>query len=161
MRRPSSSILLVVTAVTALAAGSCGRSTPPAAADPQGSSGAEAPLSPTIVELADAETRVAPPGSASVRLLARGHNAFVARLEMDAGAAVPEHQDADEEYIVVVEGGGTITIDGVATDIGPGTTIFMPAGATVSYRNGPEPMVALQVFAGPGSAAKYDRWAAR
>lgn len=161
MRRPSTSILLVVTAITAFAVGSCGRSAPPAAADPEGSAGAEAPLPPTIVALADAETRVAPPGTASVRFLAQGHHAFVARLEMDAGAAVPEHRDADEEYIVVLEGGGTITIDGVATEIGPGTTVFMPAGATVSYRNGPERMVALQVFAGPGSAAKYDRWAAR
>ena len=33
---------------------------------------------------------------ATVALLARGLNAFVARLEMDPGAAVPEHQDADE-----------------------------------------------------------------
>ena len=82
----------------------------------------------------------------------------LARLEMDAGAAVPEHADADEEYIVVLEGRGVITIDGVQTEIGPGSTVFMPAGATVSYQNGDAPMIALQIFAGPASAAKYERW---
>ena len=111
-----------------------------------------------IRALEDAPRRMAPPGTATVALLAQGNNAFVARLEMDAGAAVPEHADADEEYIVVLEGRGVITIDGVQTEIGPGSTVFMPAGATVSYQNGDAPMIALQIFAGPASAATYERW---
>jgi len=108
--------------------------------------------------LADAERRAAPPGTATIAFLARGSNAFLARLEMEPGAAVPEHQDADEEYIHVLEGHGTIWIDGVESEVTPGATIFMPAGATVRYQNGDTRMVALQVFAGPASAAKYDRW---
>ena len=35
---------------------------------------------------------------------------------------------------------------------------YMPADAEVSYQNGAEEMVALQVFAGPAPAAKYDAW---
>lgn len=34
----------------------------------------------------------------------------------------------------------------------------MPAGATVSYVNGDEEMLVVQVFADPTSAAKYERW---
>jgi (S)-ureidoglycine aminohydrolase len=93
-----------------------------------------------------------------VRVLARGANAFVAELSMDSGAAVPEHADATEEYIHVLEGSGTITIDGQAHDITAGATVFMSAGAVVSYQNGDAPMRALQVFAGPEPAAKYDAW---
>ena len=77
---------------------------------------------------------------------------------MQADAAVPEHQDATEEYIHVLSGGGTVTIDGQAHEVQAGGTIFMPAGATVSFQNGKEPMVALQVFAGPAPSAKYESW---
>jgi quercetin dioxygenase-like cupin family protein len=109
---------------------------------------------------ADAPVRVAPNGQARVTILAQGGNAFVARLEMEPEAAVPEHQDATEEYIHVLEGGGTMVIDGVEHEVVAGATVFMPANATVSFQNGPTRMVALQVFAGPAPAAKYDRWTA-
>ena len=55
-------------------------------------------------------------------------------------------------------GGGTITIDDKAHKIGPGTTVYMPANAKVTYQNGPDEIVAIQVFAGPEPAAKYDGW---
>jgi len=136
-----------------------GGAEPPPPPTPPASAAAELPpLAPSIVGVEDAERRDAPNGQASVAFLARGHGAFVGRLEMAPEAAVPEHQDATEEYIHVLEGHGTITIDGTEHEVGPGTTIFMPAGATVSYRNGDERMVALQVFAGPEPANKYNEW---
>lgn len=116
-----------------------------------------APL-PTVVEPPDIETRWAPSGKAHVEILARGTNAFVGRLHVEAGAAVPEHQDPTEEYIHVLQGTGTLTIDGWVSEVGPGDTVFMPARATVSYQNGDEEMVAIQVFSGPESADKYDGW---
>lgn len=111
-----------------------------------------------VRRLEDAPQRSSPTGTATIAFLAQGNNAFVARLEMEPNAAVPEHQDADEEYIVVLQGHGTMRIDGVEHEVTPGSTIFMPAGATVSFQNGDERMIAIQIFAGPGSAAKYDRW---
>ena len=108
--------------------------------------------------LADAERRLAPGGSAEVAVLARGQNAFVARMTIAPGAAVPEHRDVSEEVIVVLSGQGTVTIDGVASAVSAGDTIYMPADAAVSFQNGDAPMEALQVFAGPESAAKYERW---
>jgi quercetin dioxygenase-like cupin family protein len=132
--------------------------TPPTAA-PTGGAAAPAPAAwPPITRQADAERRVAPNGKATVTILARGREAFVARLEMEPGAAVPEHRDATEEYIHVLEGTGTITIDEATFSLAAGDTVYMPADAKVSFQNGDAPLVGLQVFAGPEPAAKYDAW---
>lgn len=114
---------------------------------------------PAEVRTAEAAPhKTSPNGKAEVTLLARGANAFVGRLELAAGAAVPEHQDPTEEYIHVLSGRATMVMDGVRYDIAPGTTIYMPAFATVSVQNGEEKLVAIQVFAGPSPADKYDGW---
>jgi quercetin dioxygenase-like cupin family protein len=113
---------------------------------------------PAVVKPADVESRWSPSGEVRVDILARGENAFVARLTIDPGASLPEHRDPTEEYIHVIEGTGSLVIDGWRYDVGPGDTVFMPADATVSYENGGESMVAIQVFAGPESAEKYDSW---
>jgi mannose-6-phosphate isomerase-like protein (cupin superfamily) len=98
------------------------------------------------------------PQTAQVVMLGDGLEAFVGLLSMDSAANVPEHRDASEEFVYVIEGSGTIHINGVATDIGPGTAVYMPANSLVKYENGAEPLVALQVFAGPESAEKYQQW---
>ncbi len=112
----------------------------------------------SVVTVEDAEHRVASHGKAEIFVLARGEQAFVGKLELAGGAAVPEHQDATEEFIYVLEGNGRITIDGAEHAVKPNTAVYMPANATVSFQNGDARMVALQVFAGPGPAAKYDGW---
>ncbi len=114
-----------------------------------------------VVVATDAAQRlVAASGKAWITRLAQGEQAFVGVLELAAGAAVPEHQDATEEYIYVLSGRGEVKINGETHAVSPRTLFFMPAGATVSYQNGPEPLVALQIFAGPAPAAKYDKWKA-
>lgn len=97
-------------------------------------------------------------GKASITELARGDNAFLGRLTMAGGGQVPVHRDATEEYIHVVKGGGVITIDGKEHAIAAGDTVFMPANAEVSFANGDGDLEAIQVFAGPEPAAKYDSW---
>ena len=96
--------------------------------------------------------------AADVYLLARGDNAFIGRLEMAPGGEVPEHRDPTEEYIHILEGGGTFSIDDRTYSVGPGSTIYMPANAKVSFKNGETKLVAIQVFAGPGPASKYEAW---
>ena len=117
-----------------------------------------APPPPSIVALDAAPVRVSPNGKARITLLARGEQAFVGRLEIEPGAVLPEHRDPTEEYVHVLAGTGVVTIDGKQTAVGPGMTIFMPAGAAVSYRNGPEKAVVLQVFADPAPADRYAKW---
>ncbi len=112
-----------------------------------------------VIPVAQVETRHKG-DQATVQLLARGDNAFVGKLTMAPGAEVPEHTDPTEEYIHILAGGGVFTIDGQTYDVGPGTTIYMAPGARVQFKNGPEQLVALQVFAGPGPADKYNQWTA-
>jgi quercetin dioxygenase-like cupin family protein len=109
-----------------------------AAPDPESppSSTVEQTLAATVIPLADARSATAPHGKATIQNLALGRNAWLGRMRMQPGAAVPVHRDSTEEYIFVLEGGGVMTIDGHAYEIGPGTTIFMPANAEVSFQNG-------------------------
>ncbi|MEZ4384937.1 MAG: cupin domain-containing protein [Nannocystaceae bacterium] len=111
-----------------------------------------------VVAADAAEHRQAPNGKGDVFIFARGDNAFLARLELAGGGAVPEHRDATEEYLYILEGRGDLMIDDQAYAIAPGTAVYMPANAKVSYQNGDARLVALQVFAGPAPAAKYDAW---
>jgi len=113
---------------------------------------------PTVIPIDRALYRRAPSGTAGISLLARGENAFVGRLQMDAGAKMAEHRDPTEEYIYVLEGHGTLRIDDQVYAVKPGTTVFMPANAKVSYDNGSEAFVGIQVFAGPAPADKYETW---
>lgn len=152
---PSALVLSVVVACgepPAATAGKKGESAPaPAKQD-------EPPAPAKVTPLAEAVHRQKGGGAVQIRELARGRNAFLGKLEMAPGGMVPEHRDATEEYIHILTGGGKFTIDGQTYEVGPGTTIYMPANALVSFENGSEPLVAIQVFAGPDPAAKYEAW---
>jgi len=128
---------------------------PPAASE--GAEGADGQAR-LVIAAGEAEHRQAPSGKADVFFLAQGSNAFIARLELAENEAVPEHRDSTEEYLYILEGGGELMIEDRSYSIGPGSTIYMPANAKVSYQNGDARLVALQVFAGPEPAAKYDAW---
>jgi quercetin dioxygenase-like cupin family protein len=112
----------------------------------------------TVIHLTDAKKVGVPSGKAFLTHLAKGKNAFLGRLQMAANGSVPLHQDATEEYIHILEGSGTMTIEGQEYEVQAGSTIYMPAKAKVSFKNGPEELVAIQVFAGPAPASKYDAW---
>ena len=104
------------------------------------------------------ETSWAPSGKASIAEFARGENAFLGRLWLAPGAAVPEHQDPTEEFLYILSGKGVLTLNGITHAVGPGHVIYMPAKATVSFNNGDQPLEAIQVFADPTSANKYQKW---
>jgi quercetin dioxygenase-like cupin family protein len=146
--------------VTAFLLGACTTAAVQSTATSPSAHSAPATEEPTsrVVQLDGAERRSAPNGTAVVTMLARGNNAFLGKLEMDPGAAVPEHRDSTEEYIHVLEGRGVMFIDGERHEIGPGDTVYMAADALVSFENGDIPLTALQVFAGPAPADKYDTW---
>jgi quercetin dioxygenase-like cupin family protein len=143
-------------ACTSAAVSSVASEAPTAAAPTEASAEASGPR--LVVAAEAAERRQAPNGKGDVFIFARGDNAFLARLELAGGGAVPEHRDATEEYLYILEGSGDLMIDDQAYAIAPGTAVYMPANAKVSYQNGDARLVALQVFAGPEPAAKYDAW---
>lgn len=121
------------------------------------------PVPGHVVALDQAPKKAAPSGKTRVWTLADksvgAQHAFLAVLEMDASAAVPLHRDQSEEYIYVLDGGGTITIDGVDHEIAPGHAVFMPANSEVKFTATDKgPTRVLQVFAPLGSESKYDAW---
>lgn len=155
--------------VLAFAVGACAGSSGPLVAEPapepaptEPEAAQEAPAKAaragTHVTLAEAERRIAPHGKASIAMLARGEEAFVGQLELEPLVEIPAHRDPTEETIVVLEGGGTLLMDGRAYQVGVGSVVYMPANAEVSFANGPNKLVALQVFADPDPASKYDDW---
>ena len=117
-----------------------------------------APLTGEVISPQRFEKRQVGGGKAVIEILKEGKFAFVGRLTLAAGASVPQHRDPTEEYLVITEGAGEITIEGVTSHVTAGDMIYMPANAEVSFKNGAQRLVALQVFAGPKSARKYDRW---
>ena len=119
--------------------------------------------SATVSHYTAVEARKTPSGTAQVWRIAGepegAKNAFFGVLELAPGARVPVHRDATEEYIYILSGTGQMTIDGTTRNVGPGTGIFMPANAEVSFVAGnDEPVRAVQFFAGQGPEAKYDGW---
>jgi quercetin dioxygenase-like cupin family protein len=54
---------------------------------------------------------------------------------LDPGAAVPLHIHNCEESVLVMSGSGRVHIDGVATDVEPGFTTWIPTGVQHFFRN--------------------------
>ncbi len=116
------------------------------------------PIAGEIIHTQSVEKRQVGQGKAIIELMKTGKNAFIGRLILAAHAQVPKHKDPTEEYLLIEQGQGQITIDGKQSLVSKGDLIYMPANAEVSFINGQQTLIALQVFAGPQSAAKYSKW---
>lgn len=125
---------------------------------PGGFEGFSPPRDPSVVSLAEVERKVSKSGQTHATPLAMGEEAYVGILEIQAGASVPAHQDPTEEFILVLEGEGVMTIDGEEYAVTADTFVYMPAEAEVSFVATTD-VKAVQVFGGPAPAEKYDEWA--
>jgi mannose-6-phosphate isomerase-like protein (cupin superfamily) len=66
----------------------------------------------------------------------------------------PEHQHAYDEVVHVLAGHGLVHLAGQATEIGPGTSIYLPPRTPHGLENrGPDPLQVLGVFYPAGSPA--------
>lgn len=117
-----------------------------------------------VVNVTDAPVKRHAKSGAEVRFLATPkllgtRAAFIAQLTVKAGGKVPEHRDATEEYLYVLDGSGTIWIEDKKFEVRPGSLIYMPANAKVSFEAADKKDVTiLQIFAPPGPEKKYDTW---
>lgn len=112
------------------------------------------------VQPLDSATKKKHTGGTEIQLLAtpelhKTENAFMAYMTIPAGAKVPLHRDASEEYLFIISGEGTLWIDGQPFKVRAQDTVFMPANSEVRFENSNKPLKAIQVFAGPESAKKY------
>ena len=68
--------------------------------------------------------------------------------EIAPGGVLLRHHHEPEETYYVVSGRGHLEIDGVRTDVGPGTAVFIPPNASHALRcTGAEPLVFVFTFA--------------
>jgi quercetin dioxygenase-like cupin family protein len=80
-------------------------------------------------------------GQLAIRFLLEGRESggTVAMFEFDvpAGAKVPiaHSHDAYEETVYGLQGVLTLTVEGVATDVGPGEVLCIPRGAVHHFEN--------------------------
>ena len=102
--------------------------------------------------------KVSPSGQTRMLKMAEGKNAFFALLMLEPGAAIPFHRDSTEEYLLIMEGGGTLTMDGQAYTLKEGSVVYMHPNAEVAYLNGSRETFGFQIFAGPEPASKYATW---
>lgn len=140
-------------ATVGCAADRSGRSSTTPAPDPQRM------VKPSVVHVEEASAANPKNGSfAEIRHLARGNNAYLGYLLLGPGMQVPLHRDATEEYLFILSGSGTLYIDGTPFEVRTGHGVLMPANAEVRFENGAEELRAVQVFAGPSPAKKYETW---
>lgn len=87
------------------------------------------------------------------KLLVSGDRGPTAGLVTGVGEVAPggkllRHRHRPEETYYVVSGRGHIEIDGVRTEVGPGTAVFIPPNASHALRcAGAEPLVFVFTFA--------------
>ena len=68
--------------------------------------------------------------------------------EVAPGGVLLQHHHELEETYYVVSGWGHVEIDGVRTDVGPGTAVFIPPNARHALHcTGVEPLVFVFTFA--------------
>jgi quercetin dioxygenase-like cupin family protein len=146
----------IPTAITAFVLGACATAAVQSTASTKPEPAAS--MEGVITKLADAKVQASPPKTATITHLALGKSAYLGKLSMNPNAKVPTHRDSTEEYIHILEGGGSITIEGKTTAVEAGDTIYMPANVEVHFENGDAQLVAIQVFAGPEPSKKYEKW---
>ena len=74
------------------------------------------------------------------------------RTVLEPGSSIGEHLHPDTEEIwYILEGTGTVVMDGVTTPVGPGDLLLTTAGHTHGLHNGPDaPMTYLGILTRQG-----------
>ncbi|MGV3621622.1 MAG: cupin domain-containing protein [Archangium sp.] len=78
------------------------------------------------------------------------------RLELNAGAKVPEHTHEASETLVVLEGSGFVTFDGAKHAVKSGDTLHIPRGAKHAAEATTR-FVAIQIYAPAGPEQRFTK----
>ncbi|MBI3973837.1 MAG: cupin domain-containing protein [Chloroflexi bacterium] len=81
--------------------------------------------------------------------VASGEKLMLSRVELDAGAVVPEHQHPHEQFGIVVEGDAEFTIGGETRHLVEGDYYAIPGGVLHKVITGPHGAVCLDIFSPP------------
>ncbi|MER5782886.1 cupin domain-containing protein [Streptomyces mobaraensis] len=78
-------------------------------------------------------------------------NMSVGLYALDAGDVDPQGPHAQDEVYVVVSGRASITVGDETTEVGRGSVVYVPAGATHRFHHISEDLRVLVVFSPPES----------
>jgi quercetin dioxygenase-like cupin family protein len=81
--------------------------------------------------------------------VATGERLMLARVALDPGAVVPEHQHPHEQFGLVLEGTATFTVGGETRALRAGDTYAIPGDVRHSVLTGPDGAVCLDIFSPP------------
>lgn len=112
----------------------------------------------SVVHAGRIAPRIADEGQTRVVPITRGEKAYLGEFSLAAGVELKPRAREAEEYLYILTGSGVLTVDERSYLVGPRMGIYLPAGSEVGWINGPERLVAVQFFAGPGPSADYERW---
>lgn len=76
-----------------------------------------------------------------------GEQLTVAVVELEPSGLVPEHQHANEQAGVVLEGSVRMTVGEESAELGPGGTYRIPSEVPHTLTAGPEGAVVVDIFA--------------
>lgn len=122
---------------------------------------ADAP--PVVHHTEGAPSYVIADGKGRARLLLDegkgGKEASVTLLELDAGAAVPEHvHDGSAEILYIQKGAVEMIVDGKPVQASQGDVVRIPAGVKHSAKVvGKETLQAVQIYVGPGPEQRFTK----
>lgn len=84
------------------------------------------------------------------RVVATGTRSQVVLMCLQPGQSIGEEvHPRTDQIIVVVEGVGSALLDGVASPVGPGRLVFVPAGTRHNVAAGSSPLRLYTVYAPP------------
>ncbi|RDV38752.1 cupin domain-containing protein [Bradymonadaceae bacterium TMQ3] len=116
---------------------------------------------PVVVNAHRVQQRVGDDSQVRVANLLRGEQAYMGRWALAPNAQTSPRSAAAETYLYVLEGSGVAMIAGQSYIVGPHMAVYVPAGAELSFTNGAERLVAVQVYAPGEEAARYQEWRLR
>jgi quercetin dioxygenase-like cupin family protein len=87
--------------------------------------------------------------------LVEGAQLTVGVVELEPSGLVPEHQHANEQAGLVLEGSVSMTVGEESAELGPGGTYRIASGVPHTLTAGPEGAVVVDIFAPP-----RDDWSA-
>ncbi len=104
------------------------------------------------------DARVADSGEVRVTSLKEGKWAHLGEFSLQPGAQYAPATRTEEEYLYVLRGSAVLAVGEQRYLVGPRMGVYLPGGAEVTWSNGPEELVAVQLFAGPSPGGVHDDW---
>ena len=107
------------------------------------------------MEIINAAGRFVDPGESGTEYVEhlRRADLSVGTYSLRAGAADLQSPHAEDEVYVVASGAGRFTADTQTVDVGPGSTLFVPAGEAHRFHDITEDL-AVVVFFGPAEGSR-------